>query len=216
VEFTVTVTNKGNTEDTFEISVEDLPSGWSAEYNSESLPFTIKKAIEPDDFEVLILIITPTENAEVDIHSMKLKATSVGDDDKTVTKTLNVAITGDDSTGSSSGDDNTAIYIGGGVLVLLVVVAILFKSRGSSSGTGKSGGTGTGTRTKPGSAGRKPSGGSKPGETRKKAPEKVKVRTEKGAKDIPCPRCESSIPITSEERPLKIKCPECGATGTIK
>ncbi|MGA1820520.1 MAG: hypothetical protein ACMUHU_05875 [Thermoplasmatota archaeon] len=33
---------------------------------------------------------------------------------------------------------------------------------------------------------------------------------------IPCPACETPIPITSEERPLKIKCPRCGKKGKLE
>ncbi len=32
---------------------------------------------------------------------------------------------------------------------------------------------------------------------------------------IPCPACESPIPITSNNRPLKIKCPKCGKKGKL-
>ena len=31
-----------------------------------------------------------------------------------------------------------------------------------------------------------------------------------------CPKCQSRIPITSEERPLKVMCPGCGASYTLK
>ncbi len=33
---------------------------------------------------------------------------------------------------------------------------------------------------------------------------------------IDCPKCKTPIPIKSDDRPLKIKCPECGAKGTLK
>lgn len=33
---------------------------------------------------------------------------------------------------------------------------------------------------------------------------------------VPCPKCDSRIPITSTKRPLKIKCPDCGKTGTLE
>jgi len=33
---------------------------------------------------------------------------------------------------------------------------------------------------------------------------------------IPCPACETPIPITSDERPLKIKCPRCGKKGKLE
>ncbi|MGA1848583.1 MAG: hypothetical protein ACMUHB_04505 [Thermoplasmatota archaeon] len=33
---------------------------------------------------------------------------------------------------------------------------------------------------------------------------------------IPCPKCDTPIPITSNERPLKIKCPSCGKKGKIE
>jgi hypothetical protein len=33
---------------------------------------------------------------------------------------------------------------------------------------------------------------------------------------IPCPACETPIPITSNERPLKIKCPSCGKKGKLE
>lgn len=33
---------------------------------------------------------------------------------------------------------------------------------------------------------------------------------------IPCPACDTPIPITSEERPLKIKCPRCGKKGKLE
>lgn len=33
---------------------------------------------------------------------------------------------------------------------------------------------------------------------------------------IPCPNCDSPIPIMSEERPLKIKCPNCGKKGKLE
>ena len=33
---------------------------------------------------------------------------------------------------------------------------------------------------------------------------------------IPCPACESPIPITSNDRPLKIKCPKCGKKGKLE
>lgn len=32
---------------------------------------------------------------------------------------------------------------------------------------------------------------------------------------VPCPKCAAQIPITSEERPLKIKCPKCGKKGRL-
>jgi hypothetical protein len=32
---------------------------------------------------------------------------------------------------------------------------------------------------------------------------------------IPCPACETPIPITSNKRPLKIKCPKCGKKGKL-
>ena len=32
---------------------------------------------------------------------------------------------------------------------------------------------------------------------------------------IPCPACETPIPITSNKRPLKIKCPSCGKKGKL-
>ena len=32
---------------------------------------------------------------------------------------------------------------------------------------------------------------------------------------IPCPACETTIPITSNKRPLKIKCPNCGKKGHL-
>jgi hypothetical protein len=32
---------------------------------------------------------------------------------------------------------------------------------------------------------------------------------------IPCPACESPIPITSNNRPLKIQCPKCGKKGKL-
>ena len=33
---------------------------------------------------------------------------------------------------------------------------------------------------------------------------------------IPCPNCNNPIGITSNERPLKIKCGKCGKKGTLK
>ncbi|MEA3559188.1 MAG: hypothetical protein U9R75_08055 [Candidatus Thermoplasmatota archaeon] len=33
---------------------------------------------------------------------------------------------------------------------------------------------------------------------------------------IPCPNCDSPIPIMSEKRPLKIKCPSCGKSGKLE
>jgi hypothetical protein len=32
---------------------------------------------------------------------------------------------------------------------------------------------------------------------------------------IPCPACDTPIPIKSNKRPLKIKCPNCGKKGTL-
>jgi chromosome segregation ATPase len=43
---------------------------------------------------------------------------------------------------------------------------------------------------------------------KKKKPRVVKI--------IACPKCRSKIEITSEKRPLKIKCSKCGAEGTLK
>ncbi len=33
---------------------------------------------------------------------------------------------------------------------------------------------------------------------------------------VPCPKCKSKIEVDSDERPIKIECPNCGAKGTIK
>jgi hypothetical protein len=33
---------------------------------------------------------------------------------------------------------------------------------------------------------------------------------------IPCPACENPIPITSNKRPLKIKCPKCRKKGKLE
>ncbi|MBN1391107.1 MAG: hypothetical protein JXA22_10750 [Candidatus Thermoplasmatota archaeon] len=33
---------------------------------------------------------------------------------------------------------------------------------------------------------------------------------------IPCPACDTPIPITTNERPLKIKCPSCGKKGKLE
>ena len=33
--------------------------------------------------------------------------------------------------------------------------------------------------------------------------------------NITCPRCYAHVPVVSGERPLEIKCPNCGTTGTI-
>ncbi|MGA1865977.1 MAG: hypothetical protein ACMUFK_00755 [Thermoplasmatota archaeon] len=33
---------------------------------------------------------------------------------------------------------------------------------------------------------------------------------------IPCPACGTPIPITTDERPLKIKCPNCGKKGRLE
>ncbi|MFO8051415.1 MAG: hypothetical protein R6V01_06935 [Thermoplasmatota archaeon] len=33
---------------------------------------------------------------------------------------------------------------------------------------------------------------------------------------IPCPNCDAPIPIMSEKRPLKIKCPNCGKKGKLE
>lgn len=33
---------------------------------------------------------------------------------------------------------------------------------------------------------------------------------------IPCPNCQTPIPIESSKRPLKIKCPECGKKGKLE
>ncbi|MFA5772123.1 MAG: hypothetical protein WC974_05285 [Thermoplasmata archaeon] len=43
---------------------------------------------------------------------------------------------------------------------------------------------------------------------KKKKPRVVKI--------IACPKCRGKIEITSEKRPIKIKCPKCGAEGTLK
>lgn len=43
----------------------------------------------------------------------------------------------------------------------------------------------------------------------------VEKKEEKIIGYVPCPKCKANIPVTSEERPLKIKCPECGKTGTL-
>jgi hypothetical protein len=44
---------------------------------------------------------------------------------------------------------------------------------------------------------------------------------EEGEKDevlgyVPCPGCSSQIPVTSEERPLRIECPSCGKKGKLE
>jgi uncharacterized repeat protein (TIGR01451 family) len=36
-----------------------------------------------------------------------------------------------------------------------------------------------------------------------------------GRKSIPCPKCKTAVPITSDKRPLPIKCPKCGHTGKL-
>jgi DNA-directed RNA polymerase subunit RPC12/RpoP len=33
---------------------------------------------------------------------------------------------------------------------------------------------------------------------------------------VPCPKCDSQIPIKSEKRPLKIRCPNCGKKGKLE
>jgi predicted RNA-binding Zn-ribbon protein involved in translation (DUF1610 family) len=33
---------------------------------------------------------------------------------------------------------------------------------------------------------------------------------------VPCPKCKTKIKVESDERPIKIECPNCGAKGTIK
>jgi hypothetical protein len=33
---------------------------------------------------------------------------------------------------------------------------------------------------------------------------------------LPCPNCDTQIPITSEKRPLKIRCPNCGKKGKLE
>ncbi|OYT46090.1 hypothetical protein B6U90_01790 [Thermoplasmatales archaeon ex4484_6] len=33
---------------------------------------------------------------------------------------------------------------------------------------------------------------------------------------VPCPKCGAQIPVTSEKRPLEIKCPSCGKKGKLE
>ncbi len=48
----------------------------------------------------------------------------------------------------------------------------------------------------------------------KQAKEQKKDRTK--GKEMTCPSCKESIPITSEKRPLKIRCPNCGKDYTLR
>ena len=40
--------------------------------------------------------------------------------------------------------------------------------------------------------------------------------TEKKATVVKCTKCKTPIEITSDKRPIEIKCPKCGATGRLK
>jgi hypothetical protein len=41
-------------------------------------------------------------------------------------------------------------------------------------------------------------------------------KEEKVLGHMPCPKCNSNIPITSEKRPLTIVCPGCGRKGKLQ
>jgi hypothetical protein len=54
------------------------------------------------------------------------------------------------------------------------------------------------------------------------APEKMEVWDPKAKKEekvlgqMPCPKCNTNIPITSDKRPLTIVCPGCGRKGKLQ
>ncbi len=207
VEFTITAGNKGNAPDRLVLSVEDLPQGWSATYDGESLPYTIPEDVEPKDNLDLPLVIVPSDDAVEDMYQITVRITSFNDEDVTSTRVIKVLIPEDGGGGGGTGSDEglTPTRMLGIVVIALIVLAFL-KARGGGTEAeerARSGASAAARRT------------TTSGEAKQKA-EKIKVPLKKGEKDIPCPRCDTGIPVTSKERPLRIECPKCGATGTIK
>jgi len=203
-EFTVKVANRGNTPDRFELELEDIPAGWIATYDGENIPYRTGIIDIGEETEINLFIQAPGDSAE-GAYQMRVKVTSLNDGEESASSTVRVTITPGESQSSASDDGTSPFVIAGGV-VLLVVVVLILKSRGGKAGTET-----TGAQRRTVDAGVK----SKAVSTRKE-PEKVKVVKKKDTREIPCPRCGESIPISSDTRPLRIKCPGCGATGTIR